>query len=106
MSAVLKWQMFSSSTELGVANILFKRSNSEDAKTSKESLQKAGVVGEARKTVLLEQPTSLYPTRLGLREIKQCEIVIVRFGNVAPRVISWSYESIKWNSLLPVLFIA
>jgi hypothetical protein len=74
MSAVLKCQMFSSSTELGVANILFKSSNSEDAKTSKESLQKAGAVGEAGKTVLLEQPASLYPTRLGLRESKQVEV--------------------------------
>jgi hypothetical protein len=47
MLAVLKWQMFSSSTELGVANIFFKRSNIEDAQTLKESLHKSGVVGNA-----------------------------------------------------------
>jgi hypothetical protein len=63
MSAVLKWQMFLSWTELGVANMLFKSSNrSKDARTSKENLQKAGTVGEAQKRGLVEQPTSLHPT--------------------------------------------
>jgi hypothetical protein len=74
MSAVLKWQIFQSSTELGVANIFFKSSNVEDARTLTESLQKPSVVGDARKAVLLQQPTRLYPTRLGLREIKQVEL--------------------------------
>jgi hypothetical protein len=32
MLAVLKWQMFQSSTELGVANIFFKSSNVEEHK--------------------------------------------------------------------------
>ena len=74
MSAVLKWQIFQSSTELGVANIFFKSSNVEDARTLTESLQKPSVVGDARNAVLLEQPTRLYPTRPGLREIKQVEL--------------------------------
>jgi hypothetical protein len=72
---VLKWQVFLSLIELGVVNILFKSIKGEDAKTLKESLQKVGVVGEARKTVLLlEQPTSLYPIWLELREIKQVKL--------------------------------
>ncbi len=39
-----------------------------------ESLQKPSVVGDARKAMLLQQPTQLYPTRLGLREIKQVKL--------------------------------
>jgi hypothetical protein len=74
MSTCLKWQMFQSSAELGVTNMFFKRSNVEGAQTLKESVQKKGMVGDARKALLLELPTRLYPKRLGLRDIKQVEL--------------------------------
>jgi hypothetical protein len=74
MLAVLKWQMFQSLTELGVANIFFKSSNVEDAQTPKESLQKADVVGYVQKAVILELSMQLYPTQLGLRKIKQAKL--------------------------------
>jgi hypothetical protein len=74
MSSVLKWQMFQSSTELGVGNICFKSSNVDDAITMKENLKKPGAVDNQRNALLLEQPLPLYPTRLGLREIKQVEL--------------------------------
>jgi hypothetical protein len=74
MSAVLKWQMFQSSAELGVTNIFFKSSNVEEALTLTENLEKPGVVGDQRNAMLLERPTPLYPRRLGLREIKQVEL--------------------------------
>jgi hypothetical protein len=74
MSTVLKWQMFQSSSELGVASIFFKSSNVVGAQTLTENLLKPGVVGDERKAILLEQPAPLYPTRLGLREIKQVEL--------------------------------
>ncbi len=71
MPEALKWQMFQSSTELGVANIFYKSSNVKNAKTLKEILHKADVVGKEQKAVLLEEPTWQYPTRLGLQEIRQ-----------------------------------
>jgi hypothetical protein len=75
MSAVLKWQMFHSSAELGVAHIFFKSSNVDDALFLKENLMKPGVVvGEERNALLVEEPTPLYSTRPGLREIKQVEL--------------------------------
>ena len=60
--------------QLGVTNVFFQSSNVNGAKTLKESLHKSGVVGDARKAVLLEQPTQQYPKRPGLREIKQVEL--------------------------------
>jgi hypothetical protein len=67
--------MFHSSTELGVAHIFFKSSNVKDTLFLKENLMKPGViVGEERNALLVEEPTPLYSTRPGLREIKQVEL--------------------------------
>jgi hypothetical protein len=74
MSSVLKWQMFQSTTELGTATIFFKSSNVEDAQTLCENLKKPGIDDNQRKLLLQERPSPLYPTRLGLREIKQVEL--------------------------------
>jgi hypothetical protein len=75
LSSVLKWQMFQSSSELGVASIFFKSSNVENATSFQESVLKLGVTGDQRNAILLEEePVGQYRTKPGLRDIKQVEL--------------------------------
>jgi hypothetical protein len=74
MSSVKKWQIFHSSTVLGLTRMSFKSSNVEGAKTNEEFLVKRGVTAEERSIILLEQPPPLYANKPGLREIKQVEL--------------------------------
>jgi hypothetical protein len=74
MSSVKKWQMFSSSVELGLTKVCLKGSNVVGAETAEEGLGKRNVTDEQRKSILLEGPTPLYATKPGLREIKQVEL--------------------------------
>jgi hypothetical protein len=74
MSSVKKWQLFGSSTELGLTSMSFKTSNVDDAEMHQECLRKHGISEEERNRILQEQPTPLYATQPGLREIKQVEL--------------------------------
>jgi hypothetical protein len=74
MSAVKKWQIFGSSSDLGLTKMSFRSSNVAEAETAEESLKKRGVTDDERNIILLEQPGPLYDTEPGLREIKQVEL--------------------------------
>ena len=73
MSSVKKWQMLSSSTDLGLTKMCYKSSNLQGAEMEEECLRK-NPLNEDRNIILMAQPTSLYPTKPGLREIKQVEL--------------------------------
>ena len=73
MSSVKKWQMFSSSTDLALTKMCYKSSNLQGAEMEEECLRKTPV-NEDRNIILMDEPMSLYPTKPGLREIKQVEL--------------------------------
>jgi hypothetical protein len=74
MASVKKWQMFSSSTDLGLTKMCYKSSNLQGAETEEEVLRKPRLTDLERNSILMQQPTPLYPTIPGLREIKQVEL--------------------------------
>jgi hypothetical protein len=74
MLSVKKWQMFSSSTNLGLTMMRYKSSNLQGARIEEEGLRKKGVSEADRDSILTQQPTLLYPMKPGLREIKQVEL--------------------------------
>jgi hypothetical protein len=65
--------MFSSSTDLGLTKMCYKSSNLQGAEMEEECLRKSPV-NEDRNIILMDKPMSLYPTKPGLREIKQVEL--------------------------------
>jgi hypothetical protein len=56
MSSVKKWQIFHSSTDLGLTKMSFKSSNVEDAKMDKEGLKKRGIKDKEGNGILLQDP--------------------------------------------------
>jgi hypothetical protein len=74
MASVKKWQMFCSSTDIGLTKMCYKTSNLLGAEMEEEGLRKRGVPDAERNSILTQQPTPLYPTKPGLREIKQVEL--------------------------------
>ena len=74
MASVKKWQMFSSSTNLGLTKMCYKSSNLQGAKTEEEVLRKPRLTDLERNSILMQQPTPLYLTIPGLQEIKQVEL--------------------------------
>jgi hypothetical protein len=74
MLSVKKWQMFSSSTNLGLTMMRYKSSNPQGAKMEEEGLRKHHVTNADQNSILMQQPTPLYLTKPGLREIKQVEL--------------------------------
>jgi hypothetical protein len=87
MSSVKKWQMFSSSANLGLTMMRYKSSNVQGAKIEEEGLRKRHVTKADRESILMQQPTPLYLTKQGLHEIKQVEL--------------WS----KYHPLVPAKFL-
>jgi hypothetical protein len=74
MLSVQKWQMFSSSTDLGLTMMPFKSSNLQGAKMEEEGLRKHRVTNVNQSSILMQQPTPLYSMKPGLQEIKQVEL--------------------------------
>jgi hypothetical protein len=62
MLSVKKWQIFSSSAELGLTKVCLRDSKVLRAASIQEGLKKNGVTDQQQNDILLERPTPFYDT--------------------------------------------